>query len=680
MSSPLQPFLRHFGYALFEYLGEAQFTLLADPPDWLSQLWGAEIAVQKPLSLAEKSPFLENFISEAVDFWSAAEPGSLDSGAWIEKSASGAEFPLQATALLLQGRPVLAIFSPGSQYQERVQILQTARSSTLEHEKLLREIQKKEILLHCIIHDLSQPLSVMSVALDAVSGEPISPRTAEFIELGKRASDQQQSMIREVLQAFSADLRATLNAETSANDSPDLFHVARQVAESQSPPFAAKNVRLKLAMPAAPEQCRVVGEESRLQRIFANLLENALRYSPAGSCVTLGAELDDGFCKAYIDDEGPGLPPDLTSAEIFGLFSKGKESTGKAGLGLYFCRITVERWGGTIGGASLPEKGSRFWFRLPLAAVLDLPSRGERTGQRKVAASSMTPAMPPRKSMRVLLADDHEDIRKLTAYQLERNGHQVISVSNGKDALDTARSAAFDVILLDEEMPGLTGVQVVSAIRKNPGSQPRGPVLIALTGNSSPEDRDRLLAAGFDSVLGKPFRLETLSALLCDPMRIPPDASSIPLPEPGSLDDLLKRIGGDKKLLRQMIATFLGDTPKRLAAIRAALKRNDGASLASSAHALKGSVSIFGPSPAHQHAEALQNLGRASDLRPAMRLYPLLQEEIAKLLEKLRGYAKEIAGKPRSAAARAKSKPVAAGKSRRSPGRKRHKAGVRRKK
>ncbi len=241
------------------------------------------------MSLGETSSFLEGFLSEAVDFWGASQPDSLDSGAWIEKSASGMEIPLQATALRLENRPILAIYSPGSQYQERVQILQTARSSALEHEMLLREIQKKEILLHCIIHDLSQPLSVMSVALDCVSGEPISPRTAEFIELGRRASDQQQSMIREVLQAFSADLRATLDTETSANNSPDLFHIARRVAESQSPPFAAKNVRIKLALPTAPEQCRIMGEESRLQRVFANLLENALRYSPPGSCVTLGA-------------------------------------------------------------------------------------------------------------------------------------------------------------------------------------------------------------------------------------------------------------------------------------------------------------------------------------------------------------------------------------------------------
>jgi signal transduction histidine kinase/CheY-like chemotaxis protein len=680
MVPPLQSFLRQLGYGLFEYLGDRQFALLGDPPQWFSQIWNGEPAADKRLNLSNKSPFLEAFLAEAESFWTAREPGELDSGIWIEKSAAQKEFPLQATALLLDGRPVLAICCPNSPYQERVQTLQTARNSLLEHEKLLREIQKKEILLHCIIHDLSQPLSVMSVALDCVAGEPISPRTAEFLELGKRASDQQQSMIRDVLQAFSADLDATLDAENSANNSPDIFRVARDVAESQAPPFAAKKVPLRLALPASSAECHILGEDSRLRRIFANLLENALRYSPAGSCVTLGVEVETGFCKAYVDDEGPGLPADLSHSQIFGLFSKGKESTGKAGLGLYFCRITVERWGGTIGCASLPKRGSRFWFRLPLSPAQDIARYTGGAAQNRASASSRNPITVLRKSMRVLLADDQEDIRKLTSYQLERNGHQVTSVSNGSDALETAQRMPFDVLLLDEEMPGLTGVQVARAIRNSPRAKSEAPILIALTGNSSSEDQSRLLAAGFDSVLAKPFHLETLISLFRDPVHIPAEVASPSAHAPGSLADILKRIGGDKKLLRQMIASFQRDTPKRLSAIRAALKRKDATQLASSAHALKGSASIFGPSPAHQHAEALQNLGRASDLRQASRVLPLLQEEIAKLLEKLRRYAKETRAKPLPVPARAKSNPVAASKFRRSPARKHHKAGARRRK
>jgi signal transduction histidine kinase/CheY-like chemotaxis protein len=681
MDSSLQAFLRQSGYALFEYAGDAQFTLLTEAPPWFVQLWGPETAGQKKLSLSDKFPFLGSFLPEAIDFWTAVQPGSLDSGAWIEKSTSGEEIPLLANALNLEGRPILAIHSPESRYRERVQSLQTARNSILEHEKLLREIQKKEILLHCIIHDLSQPLSVMSVALDCVSGEPISPRTAEFVELGKHASGQQQSMIREVLHAFSDDLRATLDAENSADNSPDLWQVASEVVESFSPPFAAKNVQLHLAAPAVPAPCLVTGEESRLRRILANFLENALRYSPAGSRVTVGIEDDDGFCKVYVDDEGPGLPQDLTYAQIFGLLSKGMESSGKAGLGLYFCRITVERWGGTVGCGSLPEKGSRFWFRLPHAALRGQVSSEAHAEQKQGAAPSRRPAAF-KKSLRVLLADDQEDIRKLTAFQLERIGHRVTSVSTGKDALETAQHQPFDVILLDEEMPVLTGIQVARAIRDNSQSGPGSPILIAVTGNNTPEDRERLLAAGFDSVLAKPFRLEALSSLLSGLARSSPDVSPPSLPEPNGLDDILKRTGGDKKLLRQLISTFLRDTPKRLAIIRTALRKQDAIQLTSCAHALKGSVSIFGPSAAYRHAESLQGLGRAANFRQANLLYPLFEEEIAKLLEKLRGYAKEVVAGPPSASTgfRAKSKSAATESRRSAHDRKHHKSGSRRKK
>ena len=102
--------------------------------------------------------------------------------------------------------------------------------------------------------------------------------------------------------------------------------------------------------------------KKKVARIFTNLLENALRYTPAGSGVTIGIEDEGAFLKAYVDDEGPGLPADLRPAEMFALFGKGKKNGGKAGLGLYFCRVTVERWGGSIGCSSLAEIGIRSLF------------------------------------------------------------------------------------------------------------------------------------------------------------------------------------------------------------------------------------------------------------------------------------------------------------------------------
>lgn len=633
-------FLRELGYVLLEHRGQGMFTPLSPAPAWLAELWEIPQGDQAGIAVAEKSPFLENFLYEADTFWNSKDEGLCQSETWIEKSPSGKEIPVQAVALRLEGRRYLALQSPEPQFREREQLLQTARNSLLSHEKLQREIQKKEILLHCIIHDLSQPLSVMSVALDCLADERVSKRTKGLLELGRKASDQQSSMIRDVLQVFSADLKASLEAESNVDSAPDLLHCAQAVLQGFRPVYAAKNVRLLLDEQIEEKaDWRVRGEETRIKRIFSNLLENALRYAPAGSRVTIGVESEAECVKAFVDDEGPGLPADLPPAQIFALFSKGKEGGGKAGLGLYFCRLTVERWGGAIGCGSLPGKGSRFWFRLPRAVP-----QGEiagRTEETQPVIQNPRPLAVKRYPMRILLAEDQKEIRILTTHQLERSGHHVVAVGNGQEALDAIQREPFDVVLMDEEMPVMNGLQALRAIREREKEHGRM-VLIALTGYNTEPDRERLLLAGFDSVIGKPFRLGALDALLKEsagnaPGREKDERDSAPAQSP--VANLLQRVGGDEKLARKIISTFLRDTPQRMAGMRKAMQRNDGEGLAAIAHALKGSVSIFGAQGAREHSQKLQELGRAKDFRGLAQVYEQLKEEIAELEANLRGYA-----------------------------------------
>jgi signal transduction histidine kinase/HPt (histidine-containing phosphotransfer) domain-containing protein/ActR/RegA family two-component response regulator len=643
MPGPLSQVLLQLGYVVLERKSGGTFVLLSDAPDWFLELFPGKVSGVRDLLLSEVLPFLDNFLTDAEAFWDAGRPGVCESGTWIEKTNSGKDVPLEAKAVQSCGKQLLTLHSPDPEYAEQVRILQTARNSLLEHEKLLGEIQKKEILLHCIVHDLSQPLSAMRGTFDCLAMESEPERMAKFIELGKHASEQQETMIREILKSFAADLEATLDAEKSANSSPDLLVAAKSATSTLSAAFEAKGVRLSLKDDVATTRNWFVqGEETRLCRVFSNLLENALRYTPNGSSVTIGIEDDGGFFKAYVDDEGPGLPEELRPAQIFALFGKGKESGGKAGLGLYFCRITVERWGGSIGCASLPEKGSRFWFRLPRAVKADETIPQGRTT--KSMEDSKQGKTEKRQALQILLADDQEDIRTLTSHQLQRNGHLVVTVANGKEALETAQQEHYDVILLDEEMPMMSGVQVARAIREIQKQQENRSILVALTGNNTPDDRERLIAAGFDSVLGKPFRLESLEAFLRDPGRF----GSLELlgkkrsvKESASLEDLLQRVGGDQKLLQQMIRTFLRETPKRMGTIQKALEHKDGEELSARAHALKGSVSIFGGARAAQHTQSLQELGRIPEFTEASRVFASLQEEIAKLQENLRGYAKQ---------------------------------------
>jgi len=644
MNSPLSSFLRQAGFVLLERNEDGSFTLLSDAPEWFSQIW-TMASSRDSFSILNTSLFLDHFLLDAEAFWNGGQSGFCESGGWIETTGEGKEIALEARAMHVDGKQVLTIFSPDTQYKEKVQVLQTARNSLLQHERLLREIQKKEILLHCIVHDLSQPLGAMRGSFDCLALENDPENTAKFIELGKHASEQQESMIREILNAFAADLQADLNADRNTNSAPDLFEAAREAVGTLSPAFLAKGVRVSLIdKPSTQTNWRVQGEETRLRRIFTNLLENALRYTPAGSGVTIGIEDEGAFLKAYVDDEGPGLPADLRPAEIFALFGKGKKNCGKAGLGLYFCRVTVERWGGSIGCASLAEVGSRFWFRLPKA-----PSDGQDVREKVTQGSgNETKRMRPRnkRGLRILLADDQEDIRVLTKHQLERAGHEVMAVENGQAAYESAQTGNFDIIFLDEEMPILGGVQTVRAIREFQESKNARNMIVAFTGNNTPEDRARLIGVGFDAVVGKPFRLESLDAFLRDPADMQSLDLALEKKSPtgsASREALLHRIGGDEKLLRRMIRTFEQETPKRLEIMGKALKRKDGSDLSSYAHALKGSVAIFGAAKAVEYSQSLQDLGRVGDFEEAGRIYGLLQEEIAKIQQNLRGYAKQTA-------------------------------------
>jgi signal transduction histidine kinase/CheY-like chemotaxis protein len=648
MSAALPQFLRELGFVLLQHRGQGQFVSLSPLPAWLVALWQIPQAIDTEIPIAEKSPFLENFLVEADAFWNSNNKGLYRSETWIEKSPSGREIPLAAIALQLEGKRFLALYSPESEFQERVQLLQTARDSLLDQEKLQREIQKKEILLHCIIHDLSQPLSVMSVAFDNLGEERVSDRAKSLLELGKTASDQQLAMIRDILQVFSADLKASLAAESKVESSPDLLACAESVRNAFTAVYAAKNVSLALTKNNGRNaEWQVRGESSRIERIFSNLLENALRYSPSGSIVTIGIVQDGEFAKAFVDDQGPGLPADMPPARIFALFSKGKEGGGKAGLGLYFCRLTVERWGGAIGCESLPERGSRFWFRLPKATprAESVPHTADPS-TKKPAPMKGSIGSTPTKPVRVLLAEDQDEIRLLTTMQLERRGHKVVAVANGQEALDASARQPFDIVLLDEDMPVLTGVETMRVIR---GRQKQfGPmILVALTGYNSEPDTQRLIQAGFDSVIGKPFRIDSLDSIIHGASKEPLAAAEVktaamPIPATQTpFATLLDRVGGDEKLAHKIISTFLRDTPKRLAGIQRALQQKNAQNLASLAHALKGSVSIFGAEAARSSSEKLQDLGRAKDFSGTASLYKQLKEEIAELEANLRGYARQ---------------------------------------
>lgn len=264
-----------------------------------------------------------------------------------------------------EGDYVLFLDAAKQEEQQRL-MQQKGNELSLNYQRLLKEIQKKEILLHCIVHDLAGPLLGIKGGFELLANENISPQGKKFLEIGLRQADKQEKLIKEILHAFAAEVEALDSFTIDPAHAPDAAQAIKDVVEALQAAFTLHHVKLQLAPGLdTARSWKVVGEKSRLERVISNLTENALRHSPPDTTVTVGCYDDEhDQILIAIDDEGPGIPPEVAPT-LFQKFSQGKKGKGKVGLGLYFCRITVEQWGGIIGYTARSEKGSRFWFRLP---------------------------------------------------------------------------------------------------------------------------------------------------------------------------------------------------------------------------------------------------------------------------------------------------------------------------
>lgn len=658
-----ESYLADQGYALFEFFGGGEFRALGHYPDWCKKLWGQEDARQKTLRLAELSPFLENFLIDAEGFWNSKRKGTANSPIWIERDSANQETPLEAVAARLDGKKVLIVRNLSSTYADRQQLFQTARDSLLEHERLLHEIQKKEILLHCIIHDLSQPLNAMRGCFNILGMEKLPGEQRRMVETGQRESQRQEQMIRGILEAFSGDLAAQQAPAGASAEAPDLAVCAQHVVEEFSPAFTEKGIRLQLDPRLdLARGWKVAGDAPRLERIFGNLLENAMRYTPKGSGVTVGIEDKVHCLLAFVDDEGPGLPKDASSDRLFALFAKGKDRPGKAGLGLYFCKITIERWGGSIGAENRPGGGSRFWFKIPRVMKVtqncgadNHPAPEKSRAPAPQEAPTLRPLEKATKRLQILVAEDTDVNRELVTELLHKRGHTVVAVADGRAAIAALSKKRFDVVLMDEQMPGMDGLEATRTIRQMERASGKHQIIIGVTGNVAEEDKQRRIEAGMDGYLTKPFDMHVLFQIIearssggqvIAPWQSPAAGSAPPAEDVAA--HLERTTGGNKKLAQSLVKSFLADAPKKLSDIRRTVAQKNAAKLARAAHSFKGSAAIFGPSNAVAAARNLEALGKSGGLTGAEKELRALEQEFARLKNDLLALQPKAKSKPKS--------------------------------
>ena len=243
------------------------------------------------------------------------------------------------------------------------------------------------------------------------------------------------------------------------------------------------------------------------------------------------------------------------------------------------------------------------------------------------------------KPLRVLVAEDNPTNQALVAALLKQKGHRVTMVGNGRLAADLAVLETFDLILMDVQMPEMSGLEATELIRDHERTAGGHVPIVALTARAMAGDREQCLAAGMDAYVPKPLRSEDLFAAIdsvVTQQRGPSVAATQLPPDKVDRDVLLEGFGGRADLLKHVVEVFLEDAPATLARLKQAIQAGNGTEVAAMAHSLKGSVGLFSQGQAFEGIRRLEQVGKSGDLSQAETTRAEVEESVARLTTELR--------------------------------------------
>ena len=353
--------LEALGFAIFIRDKSGALRLSGRSPNWLRSIWPDLNTPDALLPIDQASPFLENFLIDAGECWSAGGEKSVRSGPWIERATDGTELTLEAIALNAEGRSILLLERLSEVFEEKKSMLQKARETVIAYQRLDSEMQKKEILLNCISEEMNAALANVITSLRLIELEKNPAHLPPLLNLATRATEEQQTLINKVLNVFATELEGLYGFDASAKADAKLDDVVQAAKENVAPRFADRRVQLNIADGVSPES-RVAMDANHLSRVLSNLFENGLQnVSAAGEVQLKVTEEPDSFL-IQVFDNGDPLSRDVCED----LFSRVGPTTSR--LPLQFCRIAVVNCHGEIGYEPLEEGGNCFWIRLPKPA------------------------------------------------------------------------------------------------------------------------------------------------------------------------------------------------------------------------------------------------------------------------------------------------------------------------
>ncbi len=392
------------------------------------------------------------------------------------------------------------------------QLQQSTESELLRAQRAAEGASRlKSEFLATMSHEIRTPINAIFGLAQLLLQSDLPERERGYAEIIESSTDGLRQLIDGILDFSKVEAGKMVLEQQDFR----LGEVVRGVVELLAPNAAASGIALRLSIDDDLDRRWLSSDPWRLRQVLINLVGNAIKFTPQGEVRLAIEPIAPGggrtAVRFTVRDTGIGMSPEIRE-RLFAPFTQADPSTsrqyGGTGLGLAICQQIVGLMGGRIEVESEPGTGSTFTF-----TALFEPAAEPHREEQPPPVPAPRETHRPRGSFRILLAEDNPVNQLVTVQQLKQLGYRVDAVDNGRQALEALDRAPYDLVLMDCQMPELDGYQATHRIRLRESAGERLPV-VAITAHAMKGDREKCIAAGMDDYIAKPYRKETLDAVL----------------------------------------------------------------------------------------------------------------------------------------------------------------------